>query len=267
MESLTWTILIALILITLLVGILLSFYFLQEKIIFSPIRLPQNYAYPFEQEFEELFIGVEPGIKLNALLFKSKEKKGLVFYIHGNADNLRYWGDYSKSFLELGYDVFMYDFRGFGKSDGKIKGEKNLQRDAKILYRQMAQEYGESNIIIYGFSIGTGIASRLASKNNAKHLVLEAPYFNFIDLVKFHKAYLPADLISKYHFRTNRYLPEVKSPITIFHGTEDQKVPFYSGKRLKDSNPNLTFIPMIGATHSDMQGMELYQKEMTKILV
>jgi pimeloyl-ACP methyl ester carboxylesterase len=266
METATWVLIISVLLLTRLVGVFLSFYFLQEKLIFSPIKLPQDYEYPFGFEFEERFYEIDEKTRLNAILFKSKKSKGLIFYVHGNADNLRYWGDFAPDFTRYNYDVFMYDFRSFGKSTGKIKGEKNLQKDAKFLYHKMIKEYGEENIVIYGFSIGTGIASRLAKNNNPKHLILEAPYFNFIDLVKYHKAYLPADLISKYHFRTNKYLPEVTSPITIFHGTEDRKVPYYSGEKLRDLNNNLHFVPIVGATHSDMQSMETYQVEMKKVL-
>ena len=266
METTTWLIIISVLLVTMLVGVLLSFYFLQEKLIFSPIKLPHDYVYPFDINFVERYYEVEDGIKLNSILFKVNNPKGLLFYIHGNGDNLRYWGDFAHYFTHFEYDVFMYDFRSFGKSNGKIRGERNLQRDAKFLYKELIKEYGEENTIIYGFSIGTGIASRLASRNNPKHLVLEAPYYNFIDLVKYHKAYLPADLISKYHFRTNKYLPIIKCPITIFHGTEDRKVPYHSGEKLRDLNKNLHFVPIAGATHSDMQQMDVYQNELAKIL-
>jgi pimeloyl-ACP methyl ester carboxylesterase len=160
----------------------------------------------------------------------------------------------------------MYDFRGFGKSDGKIRGERSLQRDAKILYHKMLNEYDESKIVIYGFSIGTGIAARLGSKNHPKALILEAPYFNFIELVKYHKSYLPANLISKYHFRINKYLLEVVVPLYVFHGTEDRKVPFYLGAKLRGINPSLKFISVKGATHNDMQSMKKYRKWISDIL-
>lgn len=266
MEVLTWSIIIFIILIGIIAGILFSFYFLQEKLIFSPIKLPKEYQFPFKTEFEERYFQVDDKTALNALLFKTKNPKGLIFYIHGNADNLRYWGDFAPFFTKKGYDVFMYDFRGFGKSDGTIKGERNLQRDAKLLYHEMLKEYDEQDVIIYGFSIGTGIAARLGSKNHPKALILEAPYYNFIELVKYHKAYLPADLISKYHFRTNRYLKQVASPLYIFHGTEDRKVPFYLGEKLKGTNPNLKFIAVKGAAHSDMQSMKKYRKYMSELL-
>ncbi len=266
MEVLTWTLLVLLILAGIITGVLFTFYYLQEKIIFNPIRLPKNYQFPFKADFEERFYEVEKGVSLNTLLFKVKKPKGLIFYIHGNADNLRYWGDFAFFFNQQQYDVFMYDFRGFGKSNGKIKGEKNLQRDAKILYQKMLEEYEESKVIIYGFSIGTGIAARLGSKNQPKALILEAPYFNFIELVKYHKAYLPAKLISKYHFRTNRYLKKASCPLYIFHGTEDRKVPYHLGKKLEGVNPNISFISIEGAAHNDMQSMQKYREELVKLL-
>ena len=266
MEILFWSFVAVVISVGIIAGILFSFYFIQEKLIFSPIKLTKDYHFPFKHDFEERFIEVDSGVDLNCLLFKAKKSKGLIFYIHGNADNLRYWGDFAEFFLKQNYDVFMYDFRGFGKSDGQIRGEKNLQRDAKRLYLSMLKEYDESRVIIYGFSIGTGIAARLGSNNSPKSLILEAPYYNFIALVNYHRAYLPAGWISKYRFKTNNYLPKVNVPIYIFHGTEDKKVPFYLGAKLKETNANMEFIAVKNATHSDMQSMELYQQEMEKIL-
>ncbi len=266
MEAFTWTILIILILTGIVAGVLISFYLLQEKMIFAPIQLPPDYVFPFKNVSERYF-QVEDGVRLHGLLFKSKgESRGLVFYIHGNADNLRYWGEFAPFFTKRNYDILMYDFRGFGKSEGIIRGERNMQRDAKIIYQQMMKEYTEPRIIVYGFSLGTGIAARLASNNQPKALILEAPYYNFIDLIKYHKSYLPASWITKYYFRTNRYLPKVKCPIYIFHGKNDRKVPFYSGERLKSTNPNIQFYKVDEATHNDMQDMKVFQREMDKIL-
>jgi alpha-beta hydrolase superfamily lysophospholipase len=265
MEILTWTFIILIILFGIVAGILLSIYFLQDKLIFNPIRLPMDYHFPFKNA-EEYTFKVADGADLNCLLFKSKESKGLIFYIHGNADNLRYWGDFAEFFTDLGYDVFMYDFRSFGKSTGKIKNERNLQRDNKILYKRMVQIYGEDKIIVYGFSIGTGLAARLANRNRPKMLILEAPYYHFISLIKYHKAYLPASWITKYHFRINRYLSDIKVPTHIFHGTEDRKVPYFLGERLKGIHPLVEFHPVVDATHSDMQSMEYYQRKMKEIL-
>ena len=169
-------------------------------------------------------------------------------------------------FLQSNYDVFMYDYRGFGKSGGKIRSEKKLHRDAIILYEEMVKEYDEEQIIIYGFSLGTGIAAKLAAVKSPKTLILEAPFFNFISLVNYHKAYLPAKLISKYTFRVNRFIKKVDSPIYIFHGTDDKKVPFYLGKKLQGLNPRIKFFKVENAAHNDMQDMKIFQEEMRAIL-
>lgn len=267
MEIIIWSFLSLIILAGLILGILLTFYFLQERIIFSPIKLTKEYIYPFELSFEERYYEVDTDVQLNCLLFKAKESKGLVFYVHGNGDNLRYWGDFAPFFTDLNYDIFMFDFRGFGKSDGRIKNERQLQRDCKHLYQIIIQEYINKPVIIYGFSLGTGIASRLSSKQNPSHLILEAPYYNFIKLINYHKGYLPATWITKYYFRTNKYLRETTCPINIFHGTEDQKVPFHLGEMLKDTNPNIEFTKVEGATHSEMQDMKIFQEKMKDILI
>jgi len=264
-EILTWTLIGLIILFGIIAGILLSIYFLQDKLIFNPIRLPMDYNFPFEKA-EEFTFKVAEGAELNCLLFKSEKSKGLIFYIHGNDDNLRYWGDFAEFFTKLDYDVFMYDFRSFGKSTGKIKNERNLQRDNKVLYKRMVQLYGEEQIIVYGFSLGTGLAARLANRNRPKKLILEAPYDHFISLIKYHKAYLPASWITKYHFRINRYLTDIQVPTHIFHGTEDRKVPYFLGERLKGINPLVEFHTVLDATHSDMQSMEYYQRKMKELL-
>ena len=160
----------------------------------------------------------------------------------------------------------MYDFRGFGKSDGKIRSEREMQRDAKRLYEIVIQEYTNQRIIVYGFSIGTGIASRLAMNQTPDLLILEAPYYNFISLVNYHKSYLPGRLISKYNFRTNRYVKNMTCPIVVFHGTADKKVPYYLGERLIGTNPKLEFVSVEGATHNEMQSMEVFQEKMKAIL-
>lgn len=261
-----WLIIAVLLIVTLLAGAVYAFYLLQEKLIFAPIKLPQDYKFPFTDKYEEMNYQMEDGAVINSLLFKSKDSKGLVFYIHGNADNIRYYGDFAKVFLKEGYDVFMYDYRGFGKSSGRIKNERLLQKDNRNLYFEMLKRYDEKSIVIYGYSLGTGLAARLASKHSPKSLVLETPYFDFIDIIKFHKAYLPARLITKYFFRTNKYLQNCLCKVYAFHGTEDRRVPYYSGQKLLKSNPHIDFTTIEGGTHNDLLSTKIYKLKLKEIL-
>ena len=176
-------------LVIILFGLL---YFFQEKIIFLPEKLDKNYSFNFNNKFEELNFKAEDNTILNGLLFKAKESKGLVFYLHGNAGSLKNWGQISDLYTNLDYDIFILDYRGFGKSEGKIKSEKQLFEDNQIVYNKLKERYSEKNIIVIGYSIGSGMAAKLASENSPKHLILQAPYFSLIDLVKNKYSFIPS---------------------------------------------------------------------------
>lgn len=163
------TILIIVLLSILLIGAL---YFFQEKLIFFPQKLEQSYRYDFGHNFKELMIKTSDDKLLNALLFEADRPKGLIFYLHGNAGSLESWGSVAKLYTDMNYDVFILDYRGFGKSEGKIIGEEQLFEDNQIAYNKLKEIYKEEDIIILGHSIGTGLAAKLASENNPKLLIL-----------------------------------------------------------------------------------------------
>ena len=94
-------------------------YLFQEKLIFFPQKIENNYQFKFEQKFEEQNIKTTDGKLLNGLLYKTDNSKGLIFYMHGNAGSLRSWGNVAKTYTDLNYDIFILDYRGYGKSEGK----------------------------------------------------------------------------------------------------------------------------------------------------
>lgn len=266
MSAPLWIILIFLSLLAIIVGIIFTYYLLQEALIFNPVKLNKDYKYHFKQNFEEIWFKINEEISLNAIHFKSSSAKGLIFYLHGNAENNLYYGEKVQQLCNYNYDLILFDYRTFGKSNGKIKRERDLQKDAKTVYLKILEKWKESDIIIYGYSLGTGIAARLASKNNPKALILESPYYNFVNLIRAHKFYLPADLITKYKFRTDRYLEDVKCPIYLIHGTEDKQVPYQSSVKLKQLHPKVNLTTINGGTHNDLMSFESYQDLMQKIL-
>lgn len=101
------------------VAMCIFLYFIQERLLFFPEKLPQNYRFAFTHDFEELKIEMEDEILLNGILFKIQNPKGLIFYLHGNAGSLRTWGEAAKIYTDMSYDLFMLDYRGYGKSEGK----------------------------------------------------------------------------------------------------------------------------------------------------
>ena len=159
-------------------------YFAQEKLIFFPEKLEKSYQFQFEGDFEELNIKTANGNLLNGLLFKAEDSKGLIFYLHGNAGSLKSWGSVAKTFTDLQYDIFILDYPGFGKSDGKINNQKQLYADIQSVYAELTKNYQEETIVVLGYSIGTGIAAKLASINKPKLLILQAPYYSLTDMMK-----------------------------------------------------------------------------------
>lgn len=207
-------------------------YFNQEGIIFFPEKLPESHLFTFDSNFEEKYINVSNDIAIHGVLFKSDTSKGLIFYLHGNGGSVRTWGEISKTYTDLGYDLFILDYRGYGMSAGDINSEETFFNDIQLAYDSITTGYDNKQKIILGYSIGTGSASWLGSKNDPDLLILQAPYYSLIDMKNKLFPFIP-DFILKYKFETYKYLKEVKSPVVIFHGDHDKVIPYQSSIELK----------------------------------
>lgn len=249
-----------------LIGLGIAVYVFQERIIFHPEKLSNKYKFVFDVPFEELFYETKDGNKINALLFKAENSKGIVYYHHGNAGNLESWGTRAIDFTSRGYDVLMYDYRGYGKSTGRIKNEKMLYGDALIIYKKLLYDYKERDIILYGVSLGSGIAAELANYNHPSKLILETPYYNFYDVAKFHYPYLPNSLLLHYQFKTDQFLPKIENPVYLFHGTEDETVPYSSSVRLAKLSDNIKLFTIEDGSHNNLNTFHDYHQWLGEIL-
>lgn len=237
-----------------------ALYFFQEKILFLPTTLEQDYQYQFNYPFEELFLETEQDAIINALHFKVENPKGVVLYFHGNAGDLSRWGKITEYFVEKDYDVLVMDYRTYGKSKGKLS-EAAIYRDAQYCYDYLLKQYAETDITLYGRSLGTGIASYLASKNKPNQLILETPYYSILDVAEHRFPMFPVKKLLKYHFPTFKYLPLTSCPITIIHGTDDSLVPYASGKKLSELNMDtIDFVTIEEGEHNNLIEFETYHK-------
>lgn len=262
-------------------GILLFFYLFQERLIFYPAKIAPDLVFPYTTEFKEYFIELEEGVQLHGLLFKApstyehsseaqpsaaQSSGALIFYLHGNAGALDTWGYAADVFLERGYDVFIPDYRGYGKSEGEISSKKQFLKDVERAYQEMQKEYRQENIIIVGFSIGSGPAAWLAGRYQPAMLMLKAPYYSLKDLARNYFPFLPSGLL-KYNFTTYSYLQEVSAPVVLIHGTTDEVIPFQSSVRLKDQlKPSDTLISLEGAGHNGIELHPGYRKALDRLL-
>ncbi|BAX82677.1 alpha/beta hydrolase [Labilibaculum antarcticum] len=241
-------------------------YFNQEKLIFFPQKLDKEYRYSSDMSFEEITIETEDHKNLNGLLFTVENSKGLVFYLHGNAGSLTNCGDVAKTYTDLNYDIFMLDYRGFGKSEGDIDSQQQIFTDIQTAYTLILKRYQEDKVIVLGYSIGTGLATHLAATNKPRLLVLQAPYYSLTDMMKRRYKYLPAVLL-KYKFPTNELITACTMPIVIFHGTQDRIIPYESSlmlQKISKSSDQLITLKDVG--HGGINSNPKFKTEIARIL-
>ncbi|HLP52777.1 MAG TPA: alpha/beta hydrolase [Chitinophagales bacterium] len=249
------------------VGICGFLWFGQEKLIFHPHPLPADYQFAYGGKYTEVFIPGFDGKKLHGLLFKADTTRGLVFYLHGNAGALDTWGDIAGIYTAMGYDIFITDYRGFGKSEGEIFSQEQVFKDAQAAYDMMKKNYPENSIVVIGYSIGTGPAARIASVNKPKQLILQAPYYSLTDLgEKMYPSITPRFLL-RYKFDTYRYLKQTKAPVAIFHGDADNVIYYGSALKLqKQFKPGDTLVTLAGVGHGQLNQNQQYQQVLKSLL-
>ena len=220
------------------------------------------------ENFEERYIQMQDGKKLHTLLFRAKDSKGFIFYLHGNAGSLEGWGSMAETFTALNYDIFIPDYRGYGKSEGTIESEKQLHEDMQTLYDEIKKEYPENQIVILGHSIGSGLAARLAAKNDPKLLILQAPPYSLPDLIKnITPLQVFPPFLLWYKLETAKYVSAAKMPVVVLHGDEDEVVYYGSSLKIQQHfKPADTLITLEGLEHNNFLDTERYRREMRKIL-
>ena len=246
----------------------IALYYLQDYMLFKPEKLPKDFQFAYEnQETKEYNLETRDGAIINGLRFFPKgESKGVVLYLKGNSKSIKGWGKFAVDFTRHGYNVLMVDYRGFGKSTGK-RSQKAIKRDLQLVYDKIKEQTTEDRIILYGRSLGSGFATKLASMNNPKKLILDAPYYSLTKVTARYAPFMPLSLLLKYPLPTYKWLKYVRCPIHIIHGTHDKLIPYKSSVKLAQINPELTKLhTVIGGGHKNLNNFESYHKMLDEIL-
>jgi hypothetical protein len=211
----------------------LSVYLFQEAKLFEPRKTPTGYVArpdldPVGDEFLELSTAMINYQKFEAC---SDTRRGAIFFLHGNRGNIRECRWLIEPFLMAGYDVWTMDYRGFGASTGRVS-EATLLADVQMVYKRIRQDEDEGGMIVWGRSLGSGMAAFIASGNSPRALVLETPYWSLPDAARQRYPMLPSFLF-RYHLPTHEYLANVDCPVYLIHGTQDEKIGFPSSVQLE----------------------------------
>lgn len=246
--------------------LMLIVYLIQERLIFRPEKLKPDFIYKYDLPFKELFIDAAPGVTINGLHFYAKDPLGLILYFHGNTRSIKGWAKYAKDFYRYHYDVVLVDYRGFGKSTGR-KSEKEMLNDVQVVYDTLAVQYHENHLIVYGRSLGSGFAAKLASDNSPRYLILDSPYYSFTKAVQRFIPVLPMRYVLRYRLQTDKWIRKVNCHTYIIHGSKDWLIPISQSQKLQQLSPRkITLITIEGGGHNNLPSFPEYHNFLRDIL-
>ena len=242
--------------------IILIFYFYQRSLLYNPSE--NNYLNDkISFNYKEIFIETNKNIELKSWFIEKDLKRfKTILFFHGNAGNLFNRVYKLNELSKLDLNILIISWRGFSGNEGKPT-EKNLYHDAEEAVKWLkAQGLDNKNIILYGESLGTGVVTELASKNNFGGIILESPFTSIADTAKIYYPYLPINLLLKDRYDIKSKIKDIETPILIMHGKRDNIVPQKMGLELfeKANNPKFSYFP-----ESDDHMMEYNNQLLNKI--
>ncbi|MEA3419030.1 MAG: alpha/beta hydrolase [Campylobacterota bacterium] len=215
-------------------GVVVVLVFLtQSSLVFFPMRSVDVTPKRIGLDFEEVRLETRDGVMLSSWFVPAKEQRGVLLFCHGNAGNISHRLESIRIFHDLGLSVLIFDYRGYGQSEGSIS-EEGTYLDAEAAWEYLAEErhVDPSRIILFGRSIGGAVAARLAAKQQAGALILESSFTSITDLGAQVYPYLPIRLLSRYHYDTSSYLQQIDMPLLIIHSPDDEIIPFTHAEAL-----------------------------------
>lgn len=246
----------------------IALYYAQDKILFRPVAVARDSTYQFAAPYKEVNLLYSATSNMNIIQFQTVDTpaKGVVLYFHGNRNNISWYANNAPRFTKKGYEVWMIDYPGYGKSTGDFT-EKMLYEWALQLYKLARARFSPDSIILYGKSLGTGIATQLGAIRDCKYLLLETPYYSFPSIVGVYFPMYPVDRMIHFKIPTWQYLQEVTAPVVIFHGTGDGVIRHSCAERLKPwLKKSDQFVTIGGGSHNDLPTYPVFEQKMDSLL-
>ena len=225
------------------IGLVIALYFGQSNRVFMPRKDVLETPKSIGLKFEDIQIRTKDNVNLSAWFVPAKDKdpigKGVILFCHGNGGNIGNRVSYLPIFKDLGLATFLFDYRGYGKSEGQ-PSEEGTYKDVEAAWQYLTQErkIPPQKIMIYGESLGGAIASYIAQtttqqnpQNSAAGLILTSTFTSISDRAAEIYPFLPIRLLSRFSYNSIDRLPNIKIPVLIIHSTEDEIIPFHHGEK------------------------------------
>ncbi len=265
-----------LILIEIAVGLLITYsilgwilYFRQASFLYSPTRHVLYTPEELELDCETVTFKAADGVRLSGWYIPDNNSELTLLFCHGNGGNIYHRLDSINLFYNLGLNCFIFDYRGYGNSEGKPDEEGTyLDADAEYKWLTEVKKVSPDNIIILGKSLGGTVAAHLARKAKAKALVIESAFTSYIDMGKKFYPYMPIRWFARFSYNTIDYIKDVHCPVMIVHSRNDEVVPFEFGLELYDAANEPKEFTEISGSHNDgfLISGEIYKKSWTNWL-
>lgn len=230
-----WSFLVVALVIYLALGLYL--FFSQSRLLYYP-ELPSRAIVATPEHiglaYETVEIRTEDGIRLDGWYLPAGEKsRAVLLFFHGNAGNISHRLDSLKIFSDLRLDVLIFDYRGYGRSEGQLS-EQGTYRDAEAAWRYLTVErrVAEERIVLFGRSLGAAIAAQLATRHDPGALIMESGFTSAPDLAAPYYPLFPVRLLARFRYSAKDYLKAVRSPVLIVHSVDDEIIPVQHGRDL-----------------------------------
>ena len=216
--------------------VLLALFVFQSRLVYFP-NMPSRAIGPGPDSiglaYEPVEIITEDGIKLKGWYVPAQESRGVVLFFHGNAGNISHRLDSLRIFNELTLDTLIFDYRGYGRSDGKVS-EQGTYRDADAVWHYLTEKrsFDAAEIVIFGRSLGAAIAAYVANRHTPGALILESGFVSVPEMAAALYPWLPARQLTRIKYPTGEYLKTVACPVLIVHSRDDEIIPFGQGRTL-----------------------------------
>jgi len=250
-------------------GIGLILYLRQSSILYMPVREVVYTPDELGLDFQEVLFKSEDALQLSGWYVPAENSEFTVLFCHGNGGNIMHRLDSINIFYNLGLSCFIFDYRGYGASQGKMS-EEGTYLDAEAAYKWLTEEkkIQPEDIILFGRSLGGSIAAQLATKTEVKALVIESTFTSYVDIGRKFYPYMPVRLFARFGYKTIDYIKSVNCPVMIIHSRSDEVIPFEFGLELYETaNEPKEFVEITGS-HNDgfLVSSEIYNKAWTKWL-